>query len=165
MHRRLSTALTTATVVAAIGVVGCSRSQPISSPSSELAPATTSSEVAAVPVAPLPAPDDLTAVLSRLADPGVPGTEKLSLIEGASPDSAAKLDKFSTALRDGGYLPMTFAASNITWSDKNPSFVTATVSVNTAQANRGVFTFPWSSRHPAPVLVVGSCPSEPRICC
>ena len=143
MHRPLRAALTTATVVAAVGLVGCARSEPIGSPSSaEPTMPTTSSEVAAVPVAPLPAPDALTAVLSRLADPAVPGTEKLNLIEGATPDSAAKLDKFSDALRDGGYLPMTFTANNIAWADKNPSDVLATVSVNTAQPNRGVFTFP-----------------------
>jgi hypothetical protein len=142
MHRLLRTALSTATVVAAFGLVGCSRSEPLSSPSAEPTVPTTTSEVAAVPVAPLPAPDALTAVLSRLADPAVPGTEKLNLVEGATPDSAAKLDKFSNALRDGGYLPMTFTANNLAWSDKNPSNVMATVSVNTAQANRGVFTFP-----------------------
>jgi hypothetical protein len=143
MHRHLRTALTTAATVAAFGLVGCSRSEPISSPSSaEPTVPTTSSEVAAVPVAPLPAPDALTAVLSRLADPAVPGTDKLNLIESATPDSAAKLDKFSNALRDGGYLPMTFTANNLAWSDKNPSNVMATVSVNTAQPNRGVFTFP-----------------------
>src|ERR1700739_3764540 len=37
---------------------------------------------------------------------------------------------------------MTFVANNMAWSDKNPSNVTATVSVNTAQANNGNFTFP-----------------------
>jgi hypothetical protein len=103
MHRHLRTALTTATVVVAFGLVGCSRNDPISSPSSaELSAPASSTDVAAVPVAPLPAPDALTAVLSRLADPAVPGTEKLNLVEGATPDSAAKLDKFSNALRDGG---------------------------------------------------------------
>jgi hypothetical protein len=142
MHRLLRTALSTATVVAAFGLVGCSRSEPVSSPSAEPTVPTTTSEVAAVPVAPLPAPDALTAVLARLADPAVPGTEKLNLVEGATPDSAAKLDKFSNALRDGGYLPLTFTANDLAWSDKNPSNVMATVSVNTAQPNRGVFTFP-----------------------
>lgn len=143
MHRLLRTALITATVVAAFGLVGCARSGPIgSSSSAEPTVPTTSREVAVVPVAPLPAPDALTAVLSQLADPAVPGSEKLNLIEGATPDSAAKLDKFSNALRDGGYLPMTFTANNLAWSDKNPSNVLATVSVNTAQPNRGVFTFP-----------------------
>jgi hypothetical protein len=95
-----------------------------------------------MPSAPLPAPEALTAVLTRLADPAVPGTDKVNLIEGATPESAAKLDKFGNALRDGGYLPMTFTATNLAWSDQNPSEVLATISVNTARPNRAVFTFP-----------------------
>jgi hypothetical protein len=98
--------------------------------------------VAAPPNAPLPAPDALIDVLNRLADPNVPGINKVSLVEGATPDSAGTLDKFTNALRDNGYLPMTFAANNIAWSDKNPSHVMATVAVNTAHANKGNFTFP-----------------------
>ncbi|OBA78363.1 hypothetical protein A9W99_24975 [Mycobacterium sp. 1164966.3] len=81
-------------------------------------------------------------MLSRLADPAVPGSDKVGLVEGATPASAATLDKFTNALRDGGYLPMTFVANDLAWSDKNPSNVTATVIVNTAQANNRVFTFP-----------------------
>jgi hypothetical protein len=81
-------------------------------------------------------------VLSRLADPNVPGVSKLNLIEGATPDSAATVDKFTNALRDNGYPPMTFVADNIAWSDKNPSDVMATITVRTARANNGVFTFP-----------------------
>jgi hypothetical protein len=81
-------------------------------------------------------------VLGRLADPNVPGTSKLNLVEGATPDSAATLDKFTNALRDNGYQPMTFVADNIAWSDKNPADVVATVTVKTARASNGVFTFP-----------------------
>jgi len=98
--------------------------------------------VAAPPAAPLPAPEALTDVLGRLADPNVPGINKVNLIEGATPESAATLDKFTNALRDNGYQPMTFVASNIAWSDKNPSDVMATISVKTARASNGTFTFP-----------------------
>jgi hypothetical protein len=81
-------------------------------------------------------------VLSRLADPAVPGSNRVSLVEGATPESAGNLDKFTNALRDGGYLPMTFVAKDLAWSDKNPSNVMATVTVNTAHAHNRVFTFP-----------------------
>jgi hypothetical protein len=72
----------------------------------------------------------------------VPGINKVNLVEGATPDSAGTFDKFTTALRDNGYLPMAFAANDVAWSDKNPSHVMATVTVNNAHANKGNFTFP-----------------------
>ncbi len=81
-------------------------------------------------------------MLNRLADPDVPGINKVNLIEGATPESAATLDKFINALRDNGYLPMSFVANNIAWSDKNPSDAAATIGVNTARGNSGKFTFP-----------------------
>jgi len=98
--------------------------------------------VTAPPTAALPPPEALTDVLGRLADPDVPGVNKINLVEGATPESAATLDKFTNALRDNGYQPMTFVADNIAWSDKNPSDVMATITVRTARANNGVFTFP-----------------------
>ncbi len=98
--------------------------------------------MAASPTAVLPSPDALTDVLNRLADPNVPGMNKLNLVEGATPDSAATLDKFINALRDNGYLPMSFVANNVAWSDKNPPDAAATVTVNTARGNSGNFTFP-----------------------
>lgn len=81
-------------------------------------------------------------MLSRIADPNVPGINKVNLIEGATPESAATLDTFTNALRDNGYQPMTFVADNIAWSDKNPSDVMATITVKAAHANNGAFTFP-----------------------
>jgi hypothetical protein len=81
-------------------------------------------------------------VLGRLADPNIPGINKVNLVEGATPESAATLDKFTNALRDNGYLPMTFAANDVAWSDKNPANVKATIVVHTAQANNANFTFP-----------------------
>jgi hypothetical protein len=109
-------------------------------------------------------------VLSRLADPNVPGINKINLIEGATPNSAATLDKFTNALRDNGYQPMTFVADNIGWSDRNPSDVNSTITVKTARANNGVFTFPmeftpvqggWqlSKRTAQMLLALGNSPS------
>ncbi len=143
MHRHLFVTCIAA-ALAAIALSGCSSHQPriASSASSPAVPVTSAPVVAPAPTAPLPAPEVLTDVLSRLADPNVPGIDKVNLVEGATPESAAGLDKFTNALRDNGYLPMTFAAKDIAWSDKNPSNVMATISVDTAQANNGNFTFP-----------------------
>jgi hypothetical protein len=129
-----------------------------------------SSPASVPPAAPLPPPEALTDVLGRLTDPNVPGTNKLNLVEGATPDSAATLDKFTNALRDNGYQPMTFVADNIAWSDKNPADVVATVTVKTARATNGVFTFPmefapsqggWqlSKRTAQTLLALGNSPS------
>jgi len=144
MHRHLFVTLIAAAAgLAAIGLSGCSSQQPkIASSAPSSAVPVTSAPVAPAPTAPLPAPEVLTDVLSRLADPNVPGINKVNLVEGATPESAAGLEKFTNALRDNGYLPMTFAAKDLAWSDKNPSNVMATISVDTAQANNGKFTFP-----------------------
>jgi hypothetical protein len=143
MDRRLIIAVSAAAVVAALGLSGCSSgdSKNSSSAAESAAPAA-SSPLAAPPAAPLPPPEALTDVLSRIADPNVPGINKVNLIEGATPESAATLDKFSNALRDNGYPPMIFVADNIAWSDKNPSDVMATITVKTAHANNGAITFP-----------------------
>jgi len=144
MLRHLSVTLSAAIAVAALGLSACSHTGPkvLSSPTSAVHPTSSPLIVAAPPTAPAPAPEALIDVLNRLADPNVPGTDKLSLVEGATPESAGTLDKFITALRDNGYLPMTFAANNIAWSDKNPSNVMATINVKTSQANNHNFTFP-----------------------
>jgi hypothetical protein len=91
---------------------------------------------------PLPPPQALTDVLYRLADPAVPGTQKLSLVESATPDDAAALEKFATALVDGGYAPPTFNATDIAWSDKDPADVVATVNVTSPNRDAPGFSFP-----------------------
>src|SRR5437763_14322545 len=123
MLRRLSIALSAVTAVAAVGLAGCAHTgtKVVSSPSSAVPVTSAPHLVAAPPTAPLPPPDALIDVLNRLADPGVPGINKVNLVEGATPDSAGSLDKFTDALRDNGYLPMAFAANDVAWSDKNPS--------------------------------------------
>jgi hypothetical protein len=142
----LGRALSALIAAAAFAVSGCSshESKPSSSESSnaQSAPGPTAMPPPAPPAAPLPPPEALTDVLGRLVDPNVPATNKLNLVEGATPDSAATLDKFTNALRDNGYQPMTFVADNIAWSDKTPADVVATITVKTARAANGVFTFP-----------------------
>jgi hypothetical protein len=143
MRRHVSVTLGAAAAVAAFGFSACSSSEPKVAPSpSSAAVPTTPNPVAAPPTVPLPTPKALTDVLSRLTDPNVPAVEKVNLIEGATPESAETLDKFATALRDNGYLPMTFAAKDIAWSGKNPSNVMATIAVTTAKGDDGDFTFP-----------------------
>ncbi|MEE6177681.1 hypothetical protein [Mycobacterium sp. 050134] len=173
MPRHPSLKLIAAAALAAFALAGCSASEPkIESSPSTPAPPATSIPVAAPPTAPLPGPEALNAVLTRLADPNVPGTEKVSLVEGATPENAGTLDKFVSALRDNGYLPMTFAANNVAWSDKNPSHVMASVTVNTAQPNNPNFTFPmefapfqggWqlSRRTAEMLLALGKSPAAP----
>ncbi|KKC05475.1 hypothetical protein [Mycobacterium nebraskense] len=143
MHRHLSAALSAATVLAAVGISGCSSHQQprIASSMPAAAPATSSTTVIS-PTTPLPTPEALTDILTRLADPKVPGINKVSLVEGATPESADTLDKFTNALHDNGYLPMNFVAHDIAWSDKNPSNVVATIDVNTAQPANSNFHFP-----------------------
>ncbi|ORB09293.1 hypothetical protein BST30_00005, partial [Mycobacterium mantenii] len=173
MHRPLSIALSVATVLAAVGLAACSSPHPRggSSAVSSLPPATSRQVVAPV-TTPLPPPEALTDVLSRLADPNVPSASKVNLVEGATPESAPTLDKFTNALRDNGYLPMTFNANDIAWSDKNPSNVKATIAVHTAQANNANFTFPmefapfqggWqlSRRTAEMLLALGKSPTAP----
>ena len=144
MRQGLKVTLAVAIAAAAVALSGCSgggSTNESPSAASSAAP-TTPAPVVAPPSAPLPAPEALTDVLNRLADPAVPGINKVPLIEGATPDNAATLDKFSNALRDNGYLPMSFTATNIAWSDKNASNVTATVSINPPHPNPNGFTFP-----------------------
>ncbi|MBV8789965.1 MAG: hypothetical protein JOZ00_25195 [Mycobacterium sp.] len=142
MNRHFSFALSAAAILAALGFAGCTHNQPrIASSSAPPGPPATSTVIAAPPTTPPPAPEILTDILGKLADPTIPGANKVNLVEGATPESAATLDKFTNALRDNGSLPITFNANDIAWSDKNPANVMANVVVHTAR-NNGTFTFP-----------------------
>ena len=97
--------------------------------------------------APLPAPEVLTEVLYRLADTSVPGAQKVSLVEGATADDAAELDRFGKALTDSGYTPLGFTATDIALSDAVPGDVSAKVTVHSENpALAGGFTFPMEFR-------------------
>ena len=138
MHHRTTAALSAATFVAAFWLSGCStESKPASAP-----PPASSAPPSAVAPAPLPDPAALTDVLVRLSDPAIPGADKLGLVEGANADETASLDGFAQALADNHMLPLTFTATDLAWSDRNPGNVRATVTITTAKPDGGTFTFP-----------------------
>lgn len=128
-------------------------------PSEDVVAVTVPSAATAAPGV-LPAPEALAEVMYRLADPAVPGPAKLPLVDGATAADAAKLDSFATALRDGGFLPVTFTVADVRPSDESGD-VTATVTVGTGgpagtgnrgdtgdrgdrvdRGDRGTFSFP-----------------------
>ncbi|KZS71302.1 hypothetical protein A4G26_25125 [Mycobacterium kansasii] len=144
MHRHRCTACIAVSLVATVAATwrsGCSRHESATPTVPSVSPAT-STAVAPRLSASLPSADALIEVLSRLADPAVSGADKVNLVEDATPETAAALDRFTTAARDGGYLPLSFAASNIAWSDGDPADVTATIVVTTAKTDDHEFTFP-----------------------
>ena len=76
------------------------------------------------------------------SDPAVPGADKVGLVELATADDAAALDKFGKALADNGALPLTFEAVDLKWSETEAGNVVATVNVTTANKPPGKFSFP-----------------------
>ena len=133
-----------ALIAAALLVTACDK-KPNPSATSATVDQPTPSAFAQVPGAtvPLPPPEVLTDVLYKLADTSVPGTQKVGLVEGATADQAAELDKFGRALTDSGYTPLGFTATDIAWSDSAPGAVAAQVTVHSENpALTGGFTFP-----------------------
>jgi hypothetical protein len=136
--------LSAATVVAPLGLSGCSdnehRVTPTAAPltSAPLAPTAAGQNAAQ-----LPPPEALISVLYRLADPGVPGIAKLNLVEGATPEHAPIIDAFANALLENGYAPMQIEVRDIAWSDVDPGYVVATVKVTTPKPRTtNMFMFP-----------------------
>lgn len=86
---------------------------------------------------PLPAAEALADLANRLADPAVPGAEKLPLLQnGAAPD-VITLDRFSAALRDGGYDPAVFTVTDVRGADKpGDALAMVTVHHRSRQARR-----------------------------
>jgi hypothetical protein len=143
MGRHRTAVLSAATIVAALGLSGCSGGEHRVSTESEPPPTSASvTSTAAAQVAPLPQPEDLAKVLYRLADPAVPGSQKLNLVEGATPDNAAVLDQFATALLNGGFAPMKFDVRDVVWSDRDLGNVMANVSVSSPNPRGPKFSFP-----------------------
>jgi hypothetical protein len=62
----------------------------------------------------LPPPTALTDVLDRLADPDVPGADKVDLVENGTAADAEALDRFAKALHDSGYAPVSVEAPDLT---------------------------------------------------
>jgi hypothetical protein len=143
MGRRLTAVLSTAAIAAVLGLSGCSDDEQDASP--QTAPPSTSaslSPTAAPQTAPLPLPDALAGVLYRLADPAVPGLQKLNLVEGATPENGAVFDAFANALVNGGYAPVKFDVRDIGWSDRDAADVVANVNVGSPDPHGPRFSFP-----------------------
>ena len=143
MRRGLAAALSAAALAAALGLPGCSNDEDGTPPAS--APPSTSASLNPTPgpqAAPLPPPEALAGVLSRLADKSVPGAQKLNLVEGATPDSAGVYDQFADALINGGYAPAKFDVRDVNWSDRDPADVVANVDVSSANPKGPHFAFP-----------------------
>jgi hypothetical protein len=75
--------------------------------------------------------------MSRLADPNIPGTDKVGLVQHGTPADAAALDRFGKALQDSGYAPLTFEATDLTWAQDQPGNVIANITVTTANPQAG----------------------------
>jgi hypothetical protein len=143
MGRNLTAVLSAATFVAALGLSGCSNSQHAGPSETEpTPPAASVIPTATTQVAPLPPREALAGVLYRLADPAVPGSQKLNLVQGATPDNAAALDQFSAALVNGGFAPMKVDVRDVAWSDRNPADVVADVNMSSSDPRGPRFSFP-----------------------
>jgi hypothetical protein len=143
MGRRLTAVVSTAAIAAVLGLPGCSKDEDNTSPETAAPSTSASLSAAAAPqVAPLPAPDALAAVLYRLADAAVPGPQKLNLVEGATPESAAVFDQFANALINGGYTPVKFDVREVNWSDRDPADVVANVDITSSNSHGPRFAFP-----------------------
>jgi len=134
-----------ATIVAAFVLGGCGPAPaPTNQSSVQTSPRPSVGIPAPAPPAPggppLPQPSALTDVLNRLADPAVPGDQKIASIAGGTATEAAALDRFGIALRDNGSLPLTFEARDLGWTEDGN--VVATVVVTSANPRTGQFTFP-----------------------
>ena len=131
MHHPFAAVLGAVTIVAALGLSGCSDDRS-AAPSPTPVPLTTPSTVSPSATdigAPLPSPTALTDVMGRLADPAVPGTDKVGLIQYGTPADAAALDRFAKALHDSGYAPLTFEATDLKWAQDQKGNVIATVTM------------------------------------
>ena len=137
--------LSAATTVAALSVCGCSRDLAARTPGPLSATSTSAATAPPTQPGPLPEPAALSDVMARLADPAVPGTAKLALVQNTVPADGPALDAFAGALRDTGFSPVTVTASEIRWSDSHPGDVLAIVKLIGGQPDAngpGEFAFP-----------------------
>ena len=105
----------------------------------------TPTPVTTPPGIPLPPPEALTDVMVRLTDPNVAGSDKVNLIQYATPEDAGAIDRFDKAVADGGYRPLGFQANDIQWSAKKGGNVLVNLVIMTANPQAGEggnFTFP-----------------------
>ncbi len=150
MRRALIGMMGAATAAASFGVSGCAADRAAPPPPPPGIVGQSAQPPASPPTAdsgPLPAPEALADVLYRLADPGIPGNEKLPLVQDATAPDAAALDTFATALRDNGFAPITVTASEIGWSPEHPGEVVATIEFAAADTDDPEgFSFPMGFR-------------------
>lgn len=138
-HLQLAVAAAGAAVLA---LTACSSSHDKAAPSSASATQPASSAAAAaVPNHPLPDPAVLTDVLNRLADPNLPGAEKITAVQGATPE---QLDKFTKAIGDAGFSPLSFTVKDPKWSTETQGDVEAVVTINSPSPKMGGFAVPMS---------------------
>ena len=151
-RRAFHTAMSAVALAAVLGVSGCSRdvAQPTAGPQTPISD--TDGAGPTVPAqtdpGPLPTPEALSDLIARLADPTVPGTEKLALVENTAMADAAALDTFAGALRDSGFTPATVRASDIV--STRPGDVLATITMTApdlgSASGQGEFSFPMEFR-------------------
>jgi hypothetical protein len=140
-------ALIVAALLCAVLVGGCGGKQagpggtgPVNQPGAAANPD------AGAPAA-LPTPEALTDLLYKLADMSVPGSRKVSLVEGATADEAAEIDRFCKALVASGYPPLEFDVTDIAWSETVPGNVDARITVRSQNpVLASGFSFPMEFR-------------------
>jgi hypothetical protein len=131
VHHTFAAVLGAVTIVATLGLSGCSddtTAAPSPTPVPLTEPPTVSPSATDIG-APLPSPTALTDVMGRLADPAVPGADKVGLVQYGTPADAAALDRFAKALRDSGYAPLTFEATDLKWAQDQKGNVIANVTM------------------------------------
>ncbi|PXX08446.1 hypothetical protein C8E89_108110 [Mycolicibacterium moriokaense] len=131
MHRTFAAVLGAVTIVAALGLSGCS-DDTSSAPSPTPVPLTKPPTVSPSPAeagAPLPSPTALADVMGRLADPAIPGPDKVGLVQNGTPADGAALDRFAKALHDSGYAPVTVDATDLMWASDQQGNVIANVTM------------------------------------
>lgn len=137
-------------MVTALGVSGCTSPAPQPSPAPAISETDGFGPTAPTPSdsVPPPPPEALSDVIARLADPAVPGADKVALVENAGVADAPALDNFATALRDTGMTPVTVRASDIV--PTKPGDVVATIKVTGPDSGSGPgggeFSFPMEFR-------------------
>ncbi len=140
MHRTCAAVLGAATIVAALGLSGCSDDDTSSAPSPTPFPLGRPPTVPPPPTetgAPLPPATTLTDLMGRLADPNIPSADKVGLVQYGTPADAAALDRFAKALHDSGYAPLTFEATDLTWAQDQLGSVIANVTIKASGPQAG----------------------------
>jgi hypothetical protein len=82
----------------------------------------------------LPPATTLTDLMGRIADTNIPSADKVGLVQYGTPADAAALDRFAKALNDSGYAPLTFEATDLTWSQDQPGNVIALITIKAGGA-------------------------------